>query len=164
MKTAYIGIGSNMGDPQQNCLEAIEWIGALDECRIISVSGFYLTEPVGVVAQDWYVNSAVSVSTAMPARDLLKALLQVEKDMGRVRIEKWGPRVIDLDLLLYHDEMLDEPEIKVPHPLMHMRKFVMVPMMELAPDLVHPVFGKTMTELCREITGEGQIIKRLEEA
>jgi 2-amino-4-hydroxy-6-hydroxymethyldihydropteridine diphosphokinase len=163
MKIAYIGIGSNMGKSQGNCREAIETIGALDECSIISVSGFYLTEPVGVEAQDWYVNSVVSMSTAMPAQDLLKTLLQVEKDMGRVRIEKWGPRIIDLDLLLYGDELLDDEGIKVPHPLMHLRKFVMAPMTELAPELIHPALGKTMAELYGEIEGESQVIKRLEE-
>jgi 2-amino-4-hydroxy-6-hydroxymethyldihydropteridine diphosphokinase len=163
MKIAYIGIGSNMGESQGNCREAIERIGALDECSIISVSSFYLTEPVGVEAQDWYVNSVVSLSTAMPAQDLLKTLLQVEKDMGRVRIEKWGPRIIDLDLLLYGDDLLDDEGIKVPHPLMHLRKFVMALMTELAPELIHPAFGKTMAELYGEIEEESQVIKRLEE-
>jgi 2-amino-4-hydroxy-6-hydroxymethyldihydropteridine diphosphokinase len=163
MKTAYIGIGSNVGESQRNCREAIDRIGALDECRIISVSSFYLTEPVGVKAQEWYVNGAVSMSTALSAQDLLKALLQVERDMGRVRIEKWGPRVIDLDLLLYCDDLLDDELIKVPHPLMHLRKFVMAPMTELAPELIHPALGKTMAELYGEIEEESQVIKRLEE-
>jgi 2-amino-4-hydroxy-6-hydroxymethyldihydropteridine diphosphokinase len=163
MKIAYIGIGSNMGDSQRNCREAIERTGALDECSVISVSSFYFTEPVGVKAQEWYVNGAVSVSTTMSAQDLLKALLQVELHMGRIRLEKWGPRVIDLDLLLYGQDIIDETDIKVPHPLMHMRKFVMAPMSELAPDLIHPLFGKSMMELLKEIEVNNQAIKRLEE-
>lgn len=163
MKTAYIGIGSNMGDPSRNCFDAIERIRGLDECRIISVSGLYLTEPVGVETQDWYVNGVVSISIAMSVHDLLKSLLQIEADMGRVRIVKWGPRIIDLDILLLGQDVIDETAIKIPHPMMHLRKFVMAPMAELAPEVVHPVLGKTMTELLTEIEGSSQVIKRLEE-
>jgi 2-amino-4-hydroxy-6-hydroxymethyldihydropteridine diphosphokinase len=163
MKTAYIGIGSNIGDSQRNCHEAIEKIAAIDGCRVMSVSSFYLTEPVGVKTQEWYINGVVSISTAMPVHDLLNALLQVEANMGRVRTVKWGPRIIDLDILLFGQDIIDETDLKIPHPMMHLRKFVMAPLAELAPEIVHPVLGKTMTELLMEITESSQVIKRLEE-
>jgi 2-amino-4-hydroxy-6-hydroxymethyldihydropteridine diphosphokinase len=163
MKTAYIGIGSNIGDPQRNCHEAIGRIGAVDGCRVISVSSFYLTEPVGDRAQEWYVNGVVSISTAMSVRDLLNSLLKIEANMGRVRTVKWGPRIIDLDILLYGQDIIDETALKIPHPMMHLRKFVMAPMADLAPEVVHPVLGKTMTELLMGITESIQVIKRLEE-
>jgi 2-amino-4-hydroxy-6-hydroxymethyldihydropteridine diphosphokinase len=160
MKTAYIGIGSNIGDPQRNCHEAIEKIAAIDGFRVISVSSFYLTEPVGVKTQEWYINGVVSISTAMPVHDLLNSLLQIEANMGRVRNVKWGPRIIDLDILLFGQDIIDEKDLKIPHPMMHLRKFVMAPIAELAPEIVHPVLGKTMTELLMDITESSQVIKK----
>lgn len=162
MKTAFIGIGSNMSDPHRNCLDAVDRIGRIDNCEIISVSSFYLTEPVGVQVQEWYINGAVSVSTGLSARDLMKRLLDIETDMGRVRTTKWGPRVIDLDILLFGHDIIDDIIVKVPHPLMHLRRFVMAPMSELAPDLMHPVLGKTVMGLLKEIPDDGQTVKRLE--
>jgi 2-amino-4-hydroxy-6-hydroxymethyldihydropteridine diphosphokinase len=161
MKTAFIGIGSNMSDPHRNCLDAVDRIGRIDKCEIISVSSLYLTEPVGVQDQEWYVNSAVSIATGLSARDLMKRLLEIEADMGRVRTTKWGPRVIDLDILLFGQDIIDDILVKVPHPMMHLRKFVMAPMAELAPDLMHPVLGKTIIELFKEISDDGQIVKRV---
>lgn len=162
METAYIGIGSNMGDPRGNCLDAIDRIGRIDDCRVISVSGLYLTEPVGIKEQEWYINSVVSMSTGVSAPDLLNRLLGIESDMGRIRTVKWGPRVIDLDILIFGQDIIDDEAIKVPHPMMHMRRFVMAPMADIAPDLVHPELGKTMIELLREIPGNDQAVKRLE--
>jgi len=162
MKTVYIGIGSNMGDPSRNCLDAIDRIGRIDGCEIIRQSRLYLTEPVGVKAQEWYINGAVSLSTVLPGLDLIKRLLDIETDMGRVRTMKWGPRVIDLDMLLYGQDIINDKFLTIPHPLMHMRRFVMAPMTELAPDLMHPVLGKTMIELYREMPPDGQAVKRVE--
>lgn len=150
-----------MSDPHRNCLDAVDRIGRIDKCEIISVSSLYLTEPVGVQDQEWYVNSAVSIATGLSARDLMKRLLEIEADMGRVRTTKWGPRVIDLDILLFGQDIIDDILVKVPHPMMHLRKFVMAPMAELAPDLMHPVLGKTIIELFKEIPDDGQIVKRV---
>jgi 2-amino-4-hydroxy-6-hydroxymethyldihydropteridine diphosphokinase len=161
MKTAFIGIGSNMNDPHRNCLDAVDRIGRIDNCEIISVSSLYLTEPVGVQDQGWYINSAVSAATGLSAQDLMKRLLEIEADMGRVRTTKWGPRVIDLDILLFGQEIIDDMIVKVPHPMMHLRRFVIAPMAELAPDLIHPGLGKTIMELFKEIPDDGQIVKRL---
>ena len=162
MKTVYIGIGSNMGDPRGNCLDAIERIGRIENCRIISVSALYLTKPVGDRGQEWYTNCVVSISTGLPAHDLLKRLLGIEAEMGRVRTVRWGPRIIDLDILLYGQDMINDEELKVPHPMMHLRRFVMAPMSDIGKDLIHPVLGKTMIELLRELPDNGQEIIRLE--
>lgn len=162
MKTAYIGIGSNMGDPRRNCLDAIDRIGRLDDCKILSVSGLYLTEPVGVRDQEWYINGAVSISTGLTALDLIGKLMEIEANMGRVRTMKWGDRVIDLDILLFGQDIINYENLSVPHPMMHLRRFVMGPMSDLAPDLMHPVLGRTMIELFREIPVDEQSIKRVE--
>jgi 2-amino-4-hydroxy-6-hydroxymethyldihydropteridine diphosphokinase len=162
MKKAYIGIGSNMADPHRNCLEAVERIGRIEGCTITSVSGLYLTEPVGVKAQEWYINGAVGISTGLSPFDLIRKLLDIEEDMGRVRTMKWGPRIIDLDILLFGQDIINDNVLTVPHPVMHLRRFVMAPMADLAPDLMHPVLGKTMIELYREIPPDDQVIKRVE--
>jgi len=162
MKTAYIGIGSNMGDRRWNCLDSIDRIGEVDNCEILSASRFYITEPVGVEGQEWYLNGAVSISTGLPALDLIKRLLDIEADMGRVREKKWGPRIIDLDILIFGNDIINDGILTVPHPMMHLRRFVMAPMADLAPDLMHPVLGKTMIEIFNEISENGQTVKYVE--
>ncbi len=146
-KTAYIGVGSNLGDKINNCLEAVVRIDEISGCRVTAQSDFYRTQPVGVEGQDWYVNGVIVLSSDIPAQDLLKGLLAIEVDMGRERKRKWDSRVIDLDILLFGAEVISEKGLQVPHPLMHLRRFVMVPMVSLAPDLVHPVLRKSMAEL-----------------
>jgi 2-amino-4-hydroxy-6-hydroxymethyldihydropteridine diphosphokinase len=162
MKTAYIGIGSNMGDPRKNCLEAVKRIGKLDGCEIVSLSSLYLTEPIGVSDQEWYVNGVVSIETGMSARELLNELLLIEAEMRRVRVRKWGPRIIDLDILLFGRDVINETGITVPHPLMQLRKFVMAPVAEIAPGLMHPIIGKTMMEIYRGLPEDDQVVKRLD--
>ena len=144
MKTAYIGIGSNMGDRTRNCLEAVDRVGMMPDCRILKLSGLYETEPVGVEGQDPYINCVASLLTGLPARGLMKDLLLIEAEMGRVRKGRWEPRVIDLDLLLFGSDIIDDEGLKVPPPLMHERRFVMAPMNDLVPDLIHPVIRRTM--------------------
>jgi len=162
MKTAYIGIGSNMGDPHRNCLDAVDRIGLIEDSEITGRSGLYMTEPVGVKKQEWYINAAVSLSTRLTGLDLIGRLFDIEADMGRVRTIKWGPRVIDLDILLYGQDIIDDNILTVPHPLMHTRRFVMAPMAELAPDLIHPVLQRSMMEIYMAIPPDGQVINRME--
>ncbi len=162
-KTAYIGIGSNLGDKQDNCLRAIEQIERIPGCQIEARSGFYRTEPVGVEGQDWFVNGVFSLSADISARHLLKSLLAVEADMGRKRKKKWDSRIIDLDILLYGKDVTDKKDLIIPHPHVHLRRFVLAPMVQLAPDLIHPVSGKTMARLLRDLPVEGQGIVPLEE-
>ncbi len=146
-KIAYIGVGSNLGNKINNCLEAVVRIDEISGCRVTAQSDFYRTQPVGVKGQDWYVNGVIVLSADISARDLLKGLLAIEVDMGRERKKKWDSRIIDLDILLFGEEVISEKGLQVPHPLMHLRRFVLAPMVSLAPDLVHPVLKKSMAEL-----------------
>lgn len=163
-KTAYIGIGSNLGDKLANCLNAIDRIGRIPGCTVTARSDFFRTEPVGVEGHDWYVNAAISIEAAIPARQLLENLLSIERDLGRKRNKKWDPRTIDLDILLFGQDVTDEQDLTVPHPMMHLRKFVLVPMVQLAPGLMHPLLKQTMTELLDNIVEDGQAVITLEVA
>lgn len=163
MKTAYIGIGSNLGDKRNNCLKAVEMIGQFPDCQITGQSEWYLTKPIGVEGQDWYVNGVLSLDTNKSAQDLLNSLMGIEAELGRVRQQRWESRVIDLDILLYGREIIDEDNLTIPHPLMHVRKFVLVPMARLAPDLAHPTLGVTMTELLLKVPEDGQVVIPIEE-
>jgi 2-amino-4-hydroxy-6-hydroxymethyldihydropteridine diphosphokinase len=157
-KTAYIGVGSNLGDKINNCQEAAVRIDEISGCSVTARSGFYRTQPVGVKGQDWYVNGVVVLSADMPVQDLLKNLLTIETAMGRKRKEKWDSRIIDLDILLFGGEVISEKGLQIPHPLMHLRRFVLVPMVSLAPDLIHPVLRKSMTELLVDCPKEDQSV------
>ncbi|RLA92513.1 MAG: 2-amino-4-hydroxy-6-hydroxymethyldihydropteridine diphosphokinase [Deltaproteobacteria bacterium] len=156
MKTAYIGIGSNLGDKLKNCLKAIALADRIPGCSVKKKSRFYRTEPVGVEDQDWYVNAVISLRSEIRAHDLLKDLLAIEAGLGRIRKKKWESRPIDLDVLLFGHDVLSEKNLTIPHPRMHLRRFVLVPMAELAPDLIHPVLNKSMAEMLNEFSGEGQ--------
>ncbi len=160
MKTVYIGMGANLGDPRRNCLEAILRIGLIPESKITGLSHLYRTQPVGVKGHNWYVNGVVVLSTRMGPHQLLDRLLLIERDMGRVRHgETWEPRIIDLDILLFGTQIIREKDLTVPHPLMHSRRFVMTPMAQLAPHLRHPSLGKTMSELLETIPQNGQLVE-----
>jgi 2-amino-4-hydroxy-6-hydroxymethyldihydropteridine diphosphokinase len=161
-QTAYIAIGSNLGRKVLNCRKAAQRMGLIAGCRVVSQSGLFRTEPVGVHDQDWYVNGVVEIATDLPPRVLLETLLAVEAAMGRERKEKWSARVIDLDILLYGQAVIEEADLKVPHPLMHLRRFVMVPINRLAPQLVHPVLKRTMAEILAGLPEEGQAVFEIE--
>jgi 2-amino-4-hydroxy-6-hydroxymethyldihydropteridine diphosphokinase len=163
MKTAYIGIGSNLGDKKHNCLEAVDRIGQILGSEVIACSDWYLTKPVGVERQDWYMNGVLCLSTNLSAQNLLSKLQAIEADMGRVRKERWGSRIIDLDILLYGREIINEETLTVPHPLMHLRRFVLVPMVQLAQGLIHPSLPVTMAELLEKLPEDGQVVVPIEE-
>lgn len=156
MNTAYIGIGSNRGDRHQNCLTALDMLQKTPGCQLTGHSDWYWTEPLGVKDQERYVNGVAIISTELSAQDLLRRLLAIEQDMGRVRRKRWESRIIDLDLLLYGREIISEKHLTVPHPLMHVRRFVLVPLVELEPNLTHPTLGQTMSELLAKLPEEGQ--------
>ncbi len=162
-KTAFIGIGSNLGDKLANCLRAIELIRGIPGCSLIAGSDFYRTEPVGVEKQDWYVNAVISLSTSISAQGLLGSLMGIEEGMGRVRTGKWAPRTIDLDILLFGQDIINDKDLEIPHPFMHLRRFVLVPMVQLAPELIHPVLGKSMSELLEDLSDEGQTVMEMGE-
>jgi 2-amino-4-hydroxy-6-hydroxymethyldihydropteridine diphosphokinase len=134
---AYVGVGANLGDRRATIEAAVAALPGL-----VAVSELRETEPVGVVDQPAFLNGAVALDTELPARELLEVLLEVERGLGRERHERWGPRTIDLDLLLYGDEWIDEPGLIVPHPHLHERRFALEPLSELDPDLVVPGRGR----------------------
>ncbi len=133
-------------------------MGKMSGCQITGCSGWYLTEPVGVEGQEWYVNGVASLTTDVSPQVLLRRVLAIEADMGRVRQERWGPRNIDLDILVFGREILHEETLKVPHPFMHLRRFVLEPLVELAPDLIHPILGLSMIELLKKLPDDGQVV------
>jgi 2-amino-4-hydroxy-6-hydroxymethyldihydropteridine diphosphokinase len=132
---AYIGLGSNLGDRLENVREAVRLLDAIDEVEVKRTSSVYETKPVGPRQPD-FLNAVVEIDTTLHARTLLGHMKRIELDLGRKPGEHWGPREIDLDLLLYGDETIDEPALRVPHPELENRVFVLVPLGEIAPDLV----------------------------
>ncbi len=148
---AYIGLGANLGDPARQVREAVSRLGELPEVEVLKTSRLYRTPPVGPPGQPWYINAVVQVKTRLTPEELMRRLLLIERQMGRERGERWGPRVIDLDLLLYDGEVLAGPELTVPHPEMHRRAFVLVPLAEIAPQAWHPVLSRTARELVAEL-------------
>jgi len=149
MAQACIGLGSNLGDRQASLEAAVAALRAHPRIRSLRVSRFVVTAPVGKTDQPDFLNGAAVLETDLTARELLELLLAVETRLGRVRAERWGPRVIDLDLLLYGDEIIDEPDLQVPHPRLHERLFVLEPLAEIAPNARHPGLYKTVGELLR---------------
>jgi len=145
--TAFVGIGSNLGDREANLRSAIELLTAEDGIEVVAVSEVRETEPVGPVEQGPFLNGVVQVETTLPPGDLLERLLSVESRLGRVRAERWGPRTIDLDLLLYGSERVDEPGLTVPHPRLHERRFALEPLLDLDPTLEIPELGPISTLL-----------------
>ena len=140
-KTAFVGIGSNLGDREQNLQRAIELLSKEEGIDVVAVSELRETEPVGPVAQGPFLNGAVRIETDLDPRELLERLLAIEQRLGRVRSERWGPRTIDLDLLVYGNEAVDGPGLTVPHPRLHERRFALEPLSDLAPSLEIPGKG-----------------------
>ncbi len=147
--TAFVALGSNLGDREGNLRRALELLSQ-NGVEIVKISKFIETEPYGVIDQPRFLNGVCQVKTALKPLELLRLLLAVEKEMGRVRLRHWGERNIDLDLLLYEDAIMDTEELRLPHPDMVNRDFVMLPLAEIAPELKHHVLDKTMAELAAE--------------
>jgi 2-amino-4-hydroxy-6-hydroxymethyldihydropteridine diphosphokinase len=157
---AYIGLGANLGDPRAQVEEAVRCLREAEEVELLRVSALYLTPPLGPPGQPWYVNAAVQVKTRLTPEEVMRLLIGIETAMGRVRDERWGPRLIDLDLLLYNGEIITGPDLTVPHPEMHRRAFVLAPLAEIAPDAWHPVLKKTARELLEELeAGEREAVQ-----
>lgn len=156
---AYIGLGSNLGDREAQIRAALEAIADLPDTDLVRVSSLYDTEPAGEVDQPNFLNAAALVDTELEPRQLLWNLLLIEKRLGRVRTQPWGPRTIDLDLLLYGDEIVEEDDLRVPHPEIIRRSFVLVPLVELDPRLVHPGTGETMAAHLNRL-GARPLVKR----
>jgi 2-amino-4-hydroxy-6-hydroxymethyldihydropteridine diphosphokinase len=149
--TVYIGLGSNIGDKYQNIALAIDKMRLLPSTLVVEQSSNYLTAPVGSKDQPDFLNAAVKITTDLAPRELLDRLKAIEKALGRVETTRWGPRVIDLDILLYDNIVMDEETLKIPHPLMHNREFALEPLGEIAPEAYHPVLKKTVREMLQEL-------------
>ena len=155
----YIGLGSNLGDRERNIREAISHLEGLG--RISKSSSIYETEPVGPVSQGWFLNAVVEMETDLEPRELLSRLKDLERRMGRLHGgERWGPREIDLDILLYDDIVVEEDDLVIPHPRMGDRRFVLEPLCEIAPDLVHPVTGMTISEMLEGVRDDHEVKRR----
>lgn len=141
---AYIGLGSNLGDREAMIRLGLDDLTRMPATQLLRASSLYDTEPVGETEQPNFLNAVAEIETGMSARQLLWNLQLIEKRLGRVRTQRWGPRTIDLDLLLLGGEIIDEPDLKVPHPELLHRSFVLVPLVELDPLLVHPITGETL--------------------
>jgi len=144
---AYIGLGSNMGDKEGNIKKAIALLNEEEDCRVLSVSRLHITKPVGPVIQDDFLNGALYMKTLKTPQELLALAGTIENRLGRVRDVRWGPRTIDLDILLYDDCVMQSDILTIPHPEMDKRLFVLEPMAEIAPWVKHPVYGRTMKEM-----------------
>ncbi|MGC2064262.1 MAG: 2-amino-4-hydroxy-6-hydroxymethyldihydropteridine diphosphokinase [Thermodesulfovibrionales bacterium] len=155
MPSVYIGIGSNLGNRQENCLAAVEAL-ARSGLKIISRSGMIETEPWGMTDQPQFINMVAEVSACLLPHQLLDLLLRIETEMGRDRTVRWGPRIIDLDILLYDDLIIKTKELTIPHPFLHERDFVLRPLAEIAPNKVHPLLKKTAGKLLEELTVKNQ--------
>ena len=156
--TTYLSLGSNIGDRAANLREAVEQLRSLGE--IAAVSSFYETEPIEYTEQPWFLNCAVELETRLTPMPLLSGILEIEKQMGRHRGKKNGPRNIDLDILLYKNQVVDTPELTIPHPAMTGRRFVLAPLAEIAPGATHPVSKKTVRELLKTL-GPGQEVRKI---
>ncbi|MFA5950592.1 MAG: 2-amino-4-hydroxy-6-hydroxymethyldihydropteridine diphosphokinase [Hyphomicrobium sp.] len=152
---AVIGLGSNVGDKPANLARAIELLTAGGEVKLVRLSGIYRTAPWGKVDQDWFANACATVRTGLPALALLRRCLAVEETLKRVRQERWGPRIIDVDVLVYRDEVSSGPELILPHPRITERAFVLVPMAEVAPAV--RIGGKTIVEW-RDATDSSEVV------
>lgn len=147
----YLSLGSNIGNKRKNLLEAIRKIGELENTEVVKSSTILETEPFGYLEQDNFLNACLEVKTLMTAQEFLKEILQIELDMGRVREIKWGPRIIDIDILFYDKEIIEEDNLAVPHPWICEREFVLAPLSEIAPNYIHPLEKKTITMLARKL-------------
>ena len=154
----YLSLGSNIGDRETNLHEAIRRLRA--HSHVVSVSSFYETEPVEFTQQARFLNCAVALQTDDSPAHLMASLLQIEQDMGRQRLQKKGPRIIDIDILLFGDQVVNAPELTIPHPAMAQRRFVLEPLVEIAPGVRHPRLKKSIRELLDALP-PGQTVRRI---
>ena len=165
MKKAAIGIGSNLGDSARICRDVFDLLRNHQAIFRVRFSSLYRTSPVGENAGGWFINAAALIETLLAPEALLDVMLEIERDFGRVRTIKWGPRTLDLDILFYENSQIDLPRLKTPHPLMSERLFVLAPLAEIEPEWIHPANGFSVGEMLDRLlsTDHGQQIQKLEE-
>ena len=151
MVRAYIGFGSNIGDRCAHINQALRWLSEADGVSVVRVSSLYETEPVGCEEQNWFLNGVLAVETRLLPHSLLRLLKRIETRVGRQPHPRWGPREIDLDLLIYEQGHINTPDLTVPHPEMHQRRFVLTPFSEIAPEVVHPILQQKIEILLSNV-------------
>ena len=154
---SYIGVGSNQDGPALQCRKAMAEMAATPGIRLLRQSSLYRTEPVGDTGQDDFVNAVCEIRTTLKPRPLLEALKAIEQRMGRRVTKRWGPRVIDLDILLYGQDVIEEDGLVIPHPAFHTRRFVLVPLCEIASYAIHPAFGVSAQGLLDRLTDDKRV-------
>ncbi len=147
MERVFLGFGSNIGDRVANVRRACRLVGEIPGFRVVRVSSLIETAPVGYTDQPDFINAAAEIETDLTPRALIAAVKEIERAMGREKTVRFGPRVIDIDILLFGDRVINEPDLVIPHPRMHERAFVLAPLAEIAPDAVHPVTGKRIIDM-----------------
>ncbi|HTT23660.1 MAG TPA: 2-amino-4-hydroxy-6-hydroxymethyldihydropteridine diphosphokinase [Candidatus Sulfotelmatobacter sp.] len=160
LQLMYLSLGSNLGDRIAYLRDAIRRLEAIGHVR--ATSSMYATQPVEFIDQPWFLNCVVALETSSTPAQLMEQVLDIEKTMGRQRVQKKGPRTIDIDILLLADAVVNTPELTIPHPRMHERRFVLAPLAEIAPDARHPRLNKTVRELLEELP-PGQSVRRLKD-
>lgn len=150
----FVGVGSNMDNPARQCLKAIHHLSLIGGVSFLRRASLYRTEPVGFLDQDWFINTVAEIRTVLTPQNLLRELRGIENSMGRVRKDKGEPRRIDLDILLYGQEVINDGELVIPHSELHKRRFVLVPLCEIASYVIHPAFGVSMRGLMDRLEDE----------
>jgi len=150
MSIAYIGLGSNIGDRLENCKQALRLMNTA-RTQVLQVSSFYQTSPAGYTDQPDFINAAAKIQTQLDPVELLDFLQQIELSLGKNITVRWGPRSIDLDIVLYDNLIINQGRLQIPHPRMLERAFVLTPLAEIAPEMIHPVMGKTIAELAKNV-------------
>ena len=150
---SYLGLGSNLGDRQKNLTQALKGLDAGPSLSVLRASGIYQTAPWGLTAQPDFLNMVAEISTTLSPQQLLDRLKDLELELGRQPSPRLGPRLIDVDILLYGNSVIDEPDLHIPHASLHLRPFALVPLAELSPESVHPILGLTIAHLANQVNG-----------
>jgi 2-amino-4-hydroxy-6-hydroxymethyldihydropteridine diphosphokinase len=156
---AYIGIGSNVADKLSQCEKAISAILKADHHKLIARSSLFKTKPVGYISQDWFINGVIKIQTDLEPLELLRFLKDIESRLGRKETFRWGPRAIDLDILLFDEKEIQMKELQIPHPFLQERQFVLIPLAEIDRSLIHPVLKKSIGELLENLTEDQGVEK-----
>ncbi len=147
---SYLSLGTNLGNRENNLITAIRLLHTIRGVTVLRESQIYETSPVKTIAQPWFLNKVIEVRTTLTPQRLLKLCQKIEVQMGRTKSQHWGPRIIDIDILLYGNQVIEDEDLLIPHPSMHLRKFVLAPLLELYPDFIHPSNNMAITELIKK--------------